>query len=288
MEPLTQSDVFAAGLRALGRPARLVDLDGAGRMLVVERRVPLLGPVGACLRGPVWACADSALRTDVLARRGPALIEAEEPPGAGYIQVMTGATVAEIDLAGAPSDWRARMAGKWRNRLVRAEGAGLVLRDMPVAGAALDHLLAAEAAQRAARRYRALPLALVPAMAAAAPRALRLFRAEARGDVLAAMLFVRHGAVATYHIGWAAPAGRKVEAHNLILWQAMGWLAARGVRRLDLGTVDTVGAPGIARFKIGAGADLRVLAGSWLRLPGAARWAGWKAGRSGAKGEWPA
>jgi hypothetical protein len=40
-------------------------------------------------------------------------------------------------------------------------------------------------------------------------------------------------------------------------------LKAQGVARLDLGTIDTRRAPGIARFKLGAGARVEVLAGSW-------------------------
>jgi hypothetical protein len=37
---------------------------------------------------------------------------------------------------------------------------------------------------------------------------------------------------------------------------------------LDLGTVDTENAPGLARFKIGSGAQIRSLGGTWLRIPG--------------------
>jgi hypothetical protein len=45
-------------------------------------------------------------------------------------------------------------------------------------------------------------------------------------------------------------------------------LAARGHVRLDLGTVDTEAAPGLARFKLAVGATVHPLGGSWLGLPG--------------------
>ncbi len=80
------------------------------------------------------------------------------------------------------------------------------------------------------------------------------------------MLFVLHPPHASYHIGWAGDPGRATHAHNLILWQAMGALAADGITALDLGLVETDTAPGLARFKIGAGACVRPL-GATLLIP---------------------
>jgi hypothetical protein len=37
---------------------------------------------------------------------------------------------------------------------------------------------------------------------------------------------------------------------------------------LDLGTLDTQNAPGLARFKLGSGATAQLLGGTWARLPG--------------------
>jgi hypothetical protein len=47
----------------------------------------------------------------------------------------------------------------------------------------------------------------------------------------------------------------------------MTWLASKGVATLELGQVDTEKAAGLARFKLGAGATLRPLGGSWLWWP---------------------
>jgi hypothetical protein len=41
-------------------------------------------------------------------------------------------------------------------------------------------------------------------------------------------------------------------------------LKERGVRRVDLGTVDTDQSPGLARFKLGAGGVPLTLAGTYL------------------------
>jgi lipid II:glycine glycyltransferase (peptidoglycan interpeptide bridge formation enzyme) len=78
------------------------------------------------------------------------------------------------------------------------------------------------------------------------------------------MLYLIHGTAATYHVGWSGEEGRRLGAHNLLLWEAMSRLAAHGVRRLDLGGVNTQSSAGVARFKLGAGGEVVTLAGTWL------------------------
>lgn len=264
--PLLQS---AAAARALG----------AGRVAVLDAGEPVAETVllrrfgiGASLQGPLWhpdaspAQRIAALRT--LRRQGLRLVEAPDAAtaallrAAGFRQVATPAHVAELDLRPDPAARRRALDGKWRNRLRVAERAGLTLRHRPLTGAA-DPLLSAETAQRRARRYHALPIRF----AAAFPGA-EVVEACRDGTPLAAMLFLRHGAAATYHIGHTTPEGRACEAHRLILWHMAGELAARGCTRLDLGTVDTETAPGLAHFKLGTGAALCRLGGSFLAIPG--------------------
>ena len=81
---------------------------------------------------------------------------------------------------------------------------------------------------------------------------------------VAAMMFLIHGQAASYQVGWSSEKGRELNAHNLLLWRAMLELRARGVRRLDLGGVNTVRSAGLARFKIGTGGQVLQLAGTYL------------------------
>ena len=87
------------------------------------------------------------------------------------------------------------------------------------------------------------------------------------GDIGAAMAFVRHGSTATYQLGWSSDAARKAGAHAVMLLTAAEALQADGVSWLDLGSVDTERAPGLARFKLGTGASLRQLGATVLVLP---------------------
>ncbi|WP_377505830.1 GNAT family N-acetyltransferase [Octadecabacter sp. R77987] len=272
--PLQQHPFFADALARMGRDVTSLALqDGArriGHVQLISRRFGPLGRVALASCGPVW-CADTPphLRRDMLralGKRGLRIVNANEgiPKGAGFHQIISAAHLAEVDLRG---DLCAAMHPKWRNRLVKARSAPLTLQHDIFDSDRHGWLLLAERAQQKARGYRALPAAITLAYAAAHPAQVRVITARDGQTPVAAMLFLCHGPVATYHMGWSGPQGRATGAHNLILHAAMAWLADQGHVRLDLGTVDTQTNPGLARFKIGAGATLRATGGTWLRLP---------------------
>jgi lipid II:glycine glycyltransferase (peptidoglycan interpeptide bridge formation enzyme) len=126
-------------------------------------------------------------------------------------------------------------------------------------------MVAAEWEQRRSRGYFSLPRAFVAAWRVVPPAegATLLLSARLAGERAAAVLFLVHGRTATYHLGWTGPAGRQSHAHNLLMWRAFVALQDRGVEVLDLGGVDTVREPGIARFKIGTGGRVCTLVGSY-------------------------
>ncbi len=273
--PLAQSAGYARAMALLGVTVEELSLPvpegSAGHALMQTRRLPVLGRVGLISRGPVWCAAPDAqlLARTVSARRHPIILNADgiAPAAlaeAGFFRIMTGATIAQLELNADVLSRRARMHQKWRNRLVRAEAGPLRVRreEMPVDSG--HWLIRAEDAQRRARRYRELPTAFALAFAQANPGMAQLFTARLRGDAVAGMLILRHGPTATYHIGHTTEAGRILHAHTLILAHAADWLAEEGVEVLELGTLDTAGAPGLARFKLGSGAVPHALGGTWL------------------------
>lgn len=273
--PLAQSAGFARAMAQLGvtvdEHALSTPEGSAGHAIIQTRRLPVIGRVGLISRGPVWCARPDAalLARTVAALSHPVVLNADgmvpqELAAAGFFRIMTGATIAQLDLSGDPEERRGRMHQKWRNRLVRAEAGKLrVHREaMPID---LRHwLLRAEDSQRRARRYRELPIAFTLAFARTNPGKAQLFTARSGRDVVAGMLILRHGPTATYHIGHTTEAGRSKHAHTLLLARAADWLAKNGVGVLELGTLDTVNAPGLARFKLGSGAVAHVLGGTWL------------------------
>lgn len=235
----------AAALAHIGVQVRRYRLGPDGMAQVILRHVGPLGTLALIPRGPVWRAPppdpDAALRAlrRTLPRRTALMINADGPMTGGrrLLPLITGQHIAEWDISAEPATLWAGLKGKWRNRLCRAQQAGLKITETPLPACSDHWLLQAEARQ--ARR---------------------------NGAPVAALLYLRHGVRATYQIGWTGAAGRAVNAQTLLLWQAALHLRDRGVQRFDLGTIDTETAPGLARFKLGTGARARALGATALLL----------------------
>ncbi|WP_368183615.1 GNAT family N-acetyltransferase [Aestuariibius sp. HNIBRBA575] len=281
--PLQQHPIFGRALTLIGRSVLRVSLGGnahqIGRAQLIERPI-LSKTISLASRGPVWR--QSVTQNDkfdayrTLTQSGLRLVNAESPDdraalrNCGFRQVIENAHLAEIDLNPDIDLLRAQMNGKWRNQLVRGEKR-LTAKHLKLEHRAFEPvmdrwLLAEEHKQRRARKYRAVAPEFTLALAEIDADQLRMFVLKKRNQPLAAMLFIKHGVSATYHIGWTSPEGRELRAHQLLLWRAMQDLKSSGIQILDLGQVDTENAPGLARFKLGSGAKLRQLGGTWIRL----------------------
>ena len=277
--PLQQSEIFVRAMRRLGQTANVHDMhvNGTvmGRAIVITRRMPIVGAVKAVLRGPMWEPHATDYGKSIcladLRRTGVHLIEAEQPypalAAAGYRQVFSAATVALLDLGDTREDWAAGLSPKWRASLRQSQSNDLRLSTEAFAGEAAEWLLTAEQDLRQTRAYRSANHLIAQGIAATEPVALSLEIARHRREIIAAMLFVRHGTAATYLLGATSDQGRASRAHHALLDRAADRLRADGVRTIDLGTINTNRAPGLARFKLGTGAKPTPLGGSWIGLP---------------------
>jgi hypothetical protein len=257
--PLQQSEVYAVALRACGARVRWLE-SGGTPVLAVER-----GGLRLISRGPVPEVADDPVeprrRLRRLARWAGITVMTPESGvrGPGLIPLVTPVHHAILPLNG---DLAAGMAATWRSHLRARQAVGRQVR--PGSLATLEALIAAEGRQRRARRYHALPESFTRALPL---DALRLWEWQRGGVPEAAMAFVRHGATATYHLAWGSDAARAAGVHPVMLTRAAEALVAEGVRWLDLGSVDSEAAPGLARFKLGTGARLHRLGATMLVLP---------------------
>jgi len=250
---LQQSVQYATALSSMGATVNW-QLD----VLTIQRRVPGLGHVTYVPRGEL---------SDL---NGIAIVNAPDPSrdqdhrAAGHIPLMTPQTLAILDLKPNAPDRLAAQHGKWRNRLRRGQKAALNVSFGRFHPARHSWLLAHETLQRSTQRYTALPHSFVCAYPA---KDTLLIQAMHQRQPVAAMLFLLHAPAATYHIGWVNAEGRRLNAHPRLLWEAGQILRARGYMQIDLGTLDTQNAPGLARFKLGSGAKPHQLGHTWLHLP---------------------
>ena len=180
---------------------------------------------------------------------------------AGFRQIMTHATVAEIDLRRA-----VRPHVKWRNGLHKAQRGPLTLRHRTFHTTKHQWLLDADSVQQKTRKFRALPHDIIRNWPV---KNTYTGIAYMNDTPVAGMIFLQHGQTVTYQTGWTAPVARRHNAHQLLLNDAIQNFAQRKLSWLDLGTVDSVNNPGLTRFKVRAGATLRPLGGTWIAWP---RW----------------
>ncbi|MCF7700159.1 GNAT family N-acetyltransferase [Loktanella sp. M215] len=272
--PLQQSDGFARALTLLGRSAAVEGVHDCGQVLVVSRPLGPLGTLRFASRGPVFR-HDTPPADRVAALRGARLhlvnADAGEDAilrGAGFHRIMTPATLAVLPLDPDPDRQLALCDAAWRNKVRQGRRASLRITLRPLCPQRDAWFLAADLEQQRHKRFRALPHAVSLAFARANPGDALVLTAMEGPVPVAAMLILRHGQAATYQIAWSGPRGRSLRAHPVLLMEAARRLAATGVTELDLGTIDTDAGPGLARFKLGSGATVRRLGGTWLRLPG--------------------
>lgn len=274
-----QSWHYGEAARLIGRRVHRVEISTmyqrVGIAQVLIRPLGRLGQIGLMSRGPIWmpgtpkemrAQALGHLRQSLPGKGLRLLLSTPEEDTKTILPLVTGSHLAEVPLLRDENAMRFALQGKWRNRLVKAEGYELRVR-ISRRLADLDWLLHLEHAQQKTKGYRNLPASFLRAWASSDPNGFQIYIAQSRGTPVAAMLFLVHAPGATYQIGWTSDAGREASAHHLLLWRAMQDLSKSGFKRLDLGTVDTVSTPGLARFKLGAGAKLRTLSATGLVVP---------------------
>ncbi len=269
--------VARAVVHRRGEPAAMVQ--------AFTRRIAGLGKLVRIARGPLWlddgcaagdheaiiAAIDATWR---LGRRELAVWMPELPAGSdsdsvmrrsGMRRMVTGYTSAWVDLGRSEEALRRDLHGKWRNMLRAGESAGLTVEAATGGGAELDWLLEHYGPLRRQRRFLGPEPDLIRAFASAAARPddVLVMRALRHGSPVAGILFLRHGASATYYVGWTGDDGRRLRAHNLLLWHAMSVLREKSVAWLDLGGISAA-APGVARFKLGVGGEVFTLAGTYI------------------------
>ena len=285
---LQQDWAYGSSMQMLGVQVlrARVDLNGQPVALAqfIVRRWGSLAAVALCSRGPIWlqdlAAQDKRLVYAELKRSVPLkglrflLVTPEESADqAGatglrpWRRVMTGYATVMLDLTQDTQRLRAGLEAKWRNRLVAAEASALKVQRVGTNPGQYRWLIDQEQAQHESRGLAGLPQQFYEPYIGSRQQPAQnvlILRADLGRERVAAMLFLRHGHAATYQIGWSNDQGRQLNAHNLLTWQAIEALRQAGVRRLDLGGVNTARSAGLARFKIGTGGEVRVLAGTYF------------------------
>ena len=283
---LQQDSAYGVAMQKMGVPVLRAQVEVEGKTVAyaqfIVRRFGRLGAVALCTRGPIWltplspkeeAAVYAALKKTIpLQGLRFVLFTPEIPQGQPHglhplRRVMTGMSTVMIDLTPSMEELRAQLDRRWRHRLVGGEASEMTIHRVGTNPGQFRWVLEAEMQQRSDKGLEGLPLDFFEHYVSSRPnpaKTILTLRADMGRDRIAAMMFLIHGEAAIYHVGWTTEQGRDYHAHNLILWKAMEELKSRGIRRLDLGGVNTIRSAGIARFKMSTGGDVLTLAGTYF------------------------
>ncbi len=95
---------------------------------------------------------------------------------------------------------------------------------------------------------------------------LLLFQAFKDNTPIAGQMFFLHGNTSTYLVGYNSNSGRENYAHNFLIWNAISYLKKSNYKFLDLGGIDNLNTPGIAKFKNGVNGENFGLIGDWISI----------------------
>ena len=170
-----------------------------------------------------------------------------------------------VDLEANPNQLRARLSGKWRSALHKAEqllDRDELRTDWTGTPELIRELLRWHQQDQHDKDYRGAHPTLMKKllMDYAKANGLLLGVAYHKETPYSAVAVLCHSRGATYQLAWNTKAARQTGSNNLLLWQAMLALQQRGISSFDLGGFNDE-APGLQHFKAGLG-------GRELRLAG--------------------
>jgi lipid II:glycine glycyltransferase (peptidoglycan interpeptide bridge formation enzyme) len=85
-------------------------------------------------------------------------------------------------------------------------------------------------------------------------------------EPLSFKIFIGYGESVVYFIGWASLDGRQANAPKLLIWNAIKYLKSKGYTEMDLGGMDPINLPGIAKFKQGLGGTDATFIERWISI----------------------
>jgi hypothetical protein len=94
---------------------------------------------------------------------------------------------------------------------------------------------------------------------------LLVLRAVHEGEAVAGICLARHGAAATYLLGWNGIKGRNLKANHYLVWNAIVHLKQLGLLWLDFGGISEEKTPGITDFKMGLNGERYELVGEYWK-----------------------
>ncbi|WP_212654769.1 peptidoglycan bridge formation glycyltransferase FemA/FemB family protein [Marinomonas sp. CT5] len=178
---------------------------------------------------------------------------------------------SQLNLERSEDTLRGALNKKWRNQLVKAEKAGLRIEVSILPEDMLEiHLLSAEYLSSIGVDGVASELAENIAEEAGhrdSDVVLRTLKAYEGDEIVGGVVISEGCNEATYLFGWSSDKGRGYYVTQLLLWQGILAAKSSGIVCFDLGGIDRVGSPGVAKFKEGVNGREYTSVGTYIYVP---------------------
>lgn len=158
-----------------------------------------------------------------------------------------------IDLNLSENELLTRLEGKWRNQLLSAQKKGLQF-EYSQEEEKFEWLLTQYTEFKKQRKFSGPQSDLIRLLRekmSCTKEKIFILIAKVKENDVAGVIVVQHGSSATYLVGYVNEEGRRFNASNFLLWNAMLLLKNRRCYWFDLGGVDEYLTPGVAEFKRG-------------------------------------
>jgi hypothetical protein len=159
-------------------------------------------------------------------------------------------TSSRLDLTQPEDLLRGRLNANWRNQLGKAERSNLRF-NVGNAAPDIQWIIQRSIENSIEKGFDGPSPTLIAALSEASPADVFVFRAKYDGEDVAGMMAYRFADHAHYYLGWNGSAGRKLNAGNFILWNAILYLRGQRCKVFDLGGHGLSGNSGFTAFKLG-------------------------------------
>ena len=266
---------------------------GTAGAQILFRKLPLGLTVGYIPKGPVgsgwgeiWPEVEQVcrkqhaifLKVEPDIWEGQPISDSDLVSGAMPAQPIQPRRTVEIDLAGGPDEWLARMKQKTRYNVRLAEKKEVVVREN--VDIASFYRLMQETGQRDQFGVHSLAYYQRAYDLFSPEGTCALLTAEYAGQPLATVMVFAQGNRAWYFYGASGNAERNRMPAYLVQFEAMRWAAARGCQVYDLWGIPDMdeqaleeqftgrddGLWGVYRFKRGFGGEVRRSIGAWDKI----------------------
>ena len=168
-----------------------------------------------------------------------------------------------IDLRKDEEHLRKNLNGKWRNQLKKSENTGLRLK-LGNSNELHNWIIQKYEKLMVEKSFSGPNIELYKRLYEFDKDNSIIFQAIYNNSVVAGILLSKFDSACCYEIGWNSIEGRKMNANNFLLWNAIVKMKKQGYPLFDLGGINEELTPTITKFKRGLGGDEYNLVGEWI------------------------